>query len=172
MRWNSIKTLALLSVLVLLISGCSSNIDEEKSNIVDAAKQAFVGTPETTNTKSGEIDFYLPSGYQIEEENEYNITLENKGDTILLFINPNEAATSTLLLDLIEQNEDEYLEYAKFEEEGKIGFVALKELDENTYELTVGVGGVKITTQTETKRLESYGEQLMKIANSIKQYSR
>lgn len=169
MRWNSIKMLALLSVLVLLVSGCSSDIDEEKSKVVDAAKQAFVETPEDPNAKSGEIDFYSPSGYKIVEENEYNITLENKGDTILLFINPNEAATSTLLLDLIEQNKEEYLEYAKFEEEDKIGFVALKELDDKKYELTVGVGGVKMTTQTETNRLEDYAGQLMKMANSIKQ---
>lgn len=169
MRWNAIKMLTLLSVLALLVSGCSSDINEEKSNVVDAAQQAFTSTPEDTNAKSGEIEFYLPSGYQIEEENEYNITLENKGDIILLFINPNEAANSTLLLDLIEQSKDEYLEYAKFEEKDKIGFVALKELDENTYELTVGVGGVKISTQTVTKRLESYAEQLMKMANSIVQ---
>ena len=139
---------------------------------MEAAQQAFEGKTEETNAKSGEIEFYLPSGYQIEEENEYNITLEHKGDTILLFVNPNEVATSTLLWDLIEQNKDEYLEYEKFEEEDKIGFIALKELGENTYELTVGIGGVKMTTQTETKRLESYGEQLMKTANSIEQSSR
>lgn len=169
MRWNAIKMLTLLSVLALLVSGCSSDINEEKANVVDTAQQAFTSTPKDTNAKSGEIKFYLPSGYQIEEENEYNITLENKGDTILLFINPNEAANSTLLLDLIEQSKDEYLEYAKFEEKDKIGFVALKELDENTYELTVGVGGVKISTQTVTKRLGRYAEQLMKMANSIEQ---
>ena len=171
MRWNSIKILPLLSVLFLLVTGCSSDINEEKSNVVEAAKKAFEGAPEETNTKSGEIEFYLPSGYQIEEEDEYNITLKNKGDIILLFINPNEEATSTLLLDLIEQDKGEYLEYVKFEEKDKIGFVALKEIDEKTYELTVGVGGVKITTQTEAKRLESYAEQLMKMANSIEQYN-
>lgn len=169
MRRNSINMFVLLSVLMLFVYGCSADINEEKSKVVEVAQQAFAQEAEATNSESGETDFYLPSGYQIEEEDEYNITLNHNGDTILLFINPNEAAASTLQLDLIEQISEQYIEFAKFEEEDKIGYVALKEIDENTYELTVGIGGVKITTQTETDRLADYSEQLMKIANSIEQ---
>jgi len=169
MRWNSIKWLAVVSILALFLSACSSDVEKEKSDVLKAAEQAFMATPEETNSESGELAFYLPSSYQIQEEADYNITIENKGDLILLFSNPNEGATSTLVSEQIEQNKDDYIEYVKFEKEDKVGFVAIKEISEDQYELTVGVGGVKITTQTATKRLADYAEQFMKMANSVQQ---
>ncbi|MBD3110504.1 hypothetical protein IEO70_19440 [Bacillus sp. AGMB 02131] len=169
MRRSSINIFLLLNVLMLFMYGCSSDINEEKIEAVEAAERAFEETPEATNTINGDTKFYLPSGYDIEEEDEYNLTLHYKGDTILLFINPNEGADSTLQLDLIKQNAADYIELETFEATKKVGYAGLKEIDENTYELTVGIGGVKITTQTKTSRLANYGEQLMKIANSIEQ---
>jgi len=47
--------------------------------------------------------------------------------------------------------------------------LTIKQLkDDNVNELTIGVGGVKITTQAKTSDLNDYSKIMMQIVNSVK----
>ena len=53
--------------------------------------------------------------------------------------------------------------------DNKFGFLTIKQLkDDNVNELTIGVGGVKITTQAKTSDLNDYSKIMMQIVNSVK----
>ena len=95
--------------------------------------------------------------------------LEKKDNPVLIFINPNEKETSTVIKESVEKNNDQYLDYTVFKQEGRIGVVSIREISSDKYELTIAVGGVKVTTETTSKDITKYAEEMMKIASSIKQ---
>jgi hypothetical protein len=53
-----------------------------------------------------------------------------------------------------------------YEQDGRFGYLLIKELPEDGYQAVTGVGGVKVTT--ETKNLKSDAAAMMNIANSAK----
>lgn len=166
---DHIKLLILFSALLLILSACTTKIDEEKEKAVDTAKMAFMDAQEKPNAKSDKIKFFLPEGYDIKEEKKHNILLDNKGNPVLIFINPNEKETSEIISDNLKKAKDTYIAFDTFKQEGRVGAIAIKEQEEDQYELVISVGGVKVTTQTNTKELAQYSEELMKIASSINQ---
>lgn len=158
-----------MSMLLIVGVACSANIEEEKVTAIDSAKQAFMNQPKKTNEKSSSTKFYLPSGYKIEKEEEHNIILHKGDNPVIIFINPNEGSNSQSLSKRIEKKKDDYLAYEIFHQDNRVGFVAIKEISDDEYEITTGVGGVKVTAQTKVKDLAKYAEDMMDIASSIKQ---
>ncbi|MGM9924279.1 MAG: hypothetical protein ACI35R_08545 [Bacillus sp. (in: firmicutes)] len=169
MKKNNIKLLIVMSVLLLFGAACSANIEEEKMTAIDSAKNIFMKGSQEPNKKSGDTSFFMPSGYEIKKSEEYNILLEKQDNPVIIFINPNEADDSDLISRQIEKNKDEYIAFDIFEEQNRVGFVTIKEISEEEYEITTGVGGVKVTAQTEVEQLSEYAEEMMRIATSIKQ---
>ncbi len=158
-----------MCLLLLVGVACSANIDEEKVTAIDSAKQAFMNKPKEINEKSGNTKFYLPSDYTIEKEEEHNIILHKGDNPVIIFINPNEGSSSQSISQRIEKKKEDYLAYEIFQEDDRVGFAAIKELSKDEYEVTTGVGGVKVTAQTKVKDLSKYAEDMMDIASSIKQ---
>lgn len=169
MTVQSRKVLVLFSLFLILLTACSSNIEEEKESALSVAKSTFMDTAEKPNKKSGNTRFFMPDGYEIKEEEDYNIHLDKNGNLVLVFINPNEDVTSTIHTDSFQKNKEAYIAQQIFTQKDRIGGIAIKEIAEDEYELTVAVGGVKASTQTNTKDITSYAEELMEIAVSIKQ---
>ena len=56
----------------------------------------------------------------------------------------------------------------KFINHKKLGFLIIKHLDDDMNELTVGIGGTKITTQTKTSSLKNEAKVMMEIVNSVR----
>lgn len=156
----------LLLLSILCISGCSASLKEEKNAITEAVKEAFNKSPEKTNNNNEHIAFYLPEGYEIEEEADNNIVLENGNKTYLLFYNQNEASDSKIVYDST-LNQDEYEVKETFEKEGSFGFLLIKKAEEKLNEMTVGIGGVKLTTQAKTADLSEAASSMMEIAQSV-----
>ncbi|WP_235714623.1 hypothetical protein [Neobacillus dielmonensis] len=55
----------------------------------------------------------------------------------------------------------------KFKSAEQFGFLAIKQVEEDLNEVTVGVGGAKITTQVETNSMAQEAETMMEIARSV-----
>ena len=49
-----------------------------------------------------------------------------------------------------------------------MGFLLINQVDENLNELIVGIGGVKLTSQSKTKNIASDAAVMMEIAHSVK----
>lgn len=155
-------------ISVLILSACgNSSFKEESKLTTKAVKATFNENVKKPNKKSRGIHFYMPFGYEIKEKNPNNIILKNGSKTYILFNNPQENTSSNVVykasvsqLKKLDTNE-------KFMNKKKLGFLLISHLDDDMNELTVGIGGTKITTQVKTGSLKNEAKVMMQIANSV-----
>lgn len=162
--------LPLMTLLILLaLSACGVPVEEQLDNGMKNVETTFNEGPKETNTEIGKINVFLPTGYTIEESEDHTNYLLKKGDHhFILFVNPNEQKNSHLLYDLFKENQaKEIVEEKKLEAKDSFGFTAILENDEDSYELIVGSGGVKISTLSSGKNMDVILQEMMQIAHSV-----
>ena len=167
-----LKTMTIFILSLLLLSACSDNasIKEESKAAIKTAKATFTEKEKKPNKKSGKIHFFLPAGYVIKSESANNIILRNGSDTYILFFNPKESTTSDVVYKAtVDQHKELYTNEKFASTDNKLGFITIDQLkDDGLNELTIGVGGAKITTQSETSDLVQNTKTMMQIVNSVK----
>lgn len=161
--------LAFLSITVL--SACGKTFDEQASEAIAAAKEAFQLQDQQVNDEIHGVSLYKPAGFTIAEKSDaQNIVMKKGDDSFLLFINPNEQKDSRLFYDLLMTTEDERFEEV-FTDDGYFGFASVTKQGEDKAELITSVGGVKMTTITKIKDIEANLSKMMQIVRSIEQDS-
>ncbi|MBU8879769.1 hypothetical protein BGM26_12300 [Bacillus sp. FJAT-29790] len=166
MRKNS-KAALLLFFAVLLLSACSASLKEEQNAAKSAVIEAFNSTPKKTNNQNEDIEFYLPFGVEVKKETPNNIILKNGSKTYILFYNQHEGPESKVVYKAtMKQNEYDLNE--TFTKDGRLGFLLIKNKEKKMNEMTIGIGGVKITAQSKTKNLSSDAATMIAIVNSVK----
>lgn len=160
------RAFGLILVGLFLLSACSASFSEQKAEIKKEVASTFENQPEKTNNSTKDIDYYLPSDVKVEEETPNNVLLKNGSKTYILFYNQHEKEDSKVVYDSTVKQQKEWDANETFSKDGKFGYMLVKELKENHYQLIVGIGGVKLTTETENVREDA--EAMMQIANSVK----
>ncbi|RDU36167.1 hypothetical protein DRW41_14130 [Neobacillus piezotolerans] len=158
----------LISCAMLLAACGKASFQEENAKAVVAAKTVFNENRKKPNNKTKDIDFYLPFGYEIKRNSPNNILLKNGSKTYILFYNPNEAMDSDVVYKASVAQYEKLETNKQFKGKGKLGFLLVERLDGGMNTLTVGVGGVKITTEMKTADLDDEAKAMMQIANSAK----
>ncbi|KIY22589.1 MULTISPECIES: hypothetical protein [Mesobacillus] len=159
------RAFGLVIVGLFLLSGCSAQFSEQKAEIKKDVLTTFEAQPEKTNHSTKDIDFYLPSNFKVEEEKPNNILFKNGSKTYILFYNQHEKDDSKVVYDSTAKQQKEWDANETFSENGKFGYMMVKQLKENQYQVIVGIGGVKLTTETENVKEDA--ETMMSIANSV-----
>ncbi|SDK44324.1 hypothetical protein [Sediminibacillus albus] len=156
------------SVLFLtLLFGCSIKAESKAfDGALTAAEAALTNEKIKPNNDLQNLSLYIPSHISISEETNSNLILKNEDQTIILFYNPLEFATSKLNYEEASSDED-YLMLESFESKEKFGYIKISSGKKHTYELQIGAGSVKVTTLTTKSKLEEDAATMMKIANSI-----
>jgi hypothetical protein len=159
---------SLLCITALFyLSGCSASFDKEETETMDVAENAFKEDAKKPNNETEEIEYYLPFGFEVEDESPNNIILKNGSKTYILFYNPIEGQDSEIVYQsTIEQ--EKYDTDKVIKQDNKYGYLLIRKIDDKLNELTVGVGGMKITTETKTRSLSSEADMMIDIVNSIK----
>ncbi|WP_102263902.1 hypothetical protein [Mesobacillus jeotgali] len=160
------RAFGLVIVGVLLLSACSASFSEHKAEIKEQVATTFESQPEKTNNSTKDIEYYLPSSFKVEEETPNNVLLKDGSKTFILFYNQHEKEDSKVVYDSTVKQQKEWDANETFTKDGKFGYMLVKQLKENRYQLIVGIGGVKLTTETEDVRDDA--EAMMDIANSVK----
>jgi hypothetical protein len=155
--------------LLLLLSGCgNTTIEEQKEKTDGAVKEVFTSSAEKTTDTAGDVSLYLPFGADIEKESPNNIIISKSSNTFILFTNPNEKEDSELLYTMTVKDKNNIVAEGTFQKENRFGYYVIKQLKDNKeYELIVGVGGTKMTTQSTMEDLAENSEMMMKIIRSI-----
>ncbi|MDF1508685.1 hypothetical protein PZE06_10830 [Robertmurraya sp. DFI.2.37] len=163
---NHDKALLLFVMALIFLAGCSASFEEEQAKASGAVEEAFKGAANKRNHENKEIEYNLPFGFEVKEETANNIILKNGAKTYILFYNLQEDASSVVVLNATLQQKEFDLD-ERFTEEGKLGYLLVKRLSEKENEVTVGIGGVKITSEVKTKNLAAEAEAMMHIVNSV-----
>jgi hypothetical protein len=151
--------------LVGLLAGCAS-IEDESKETVAAVEDVFKAQPEKTNNENGNVSFYMPSTMEIEKKDENNVILQNGNQTFILFVNPNEERTSDVLYNSVDAKE--FAIDKTYTDKERFGYVKVFEIEDKLYLVTVGIGGIKMTTETKVSDISESATEMMQIVSSVK----
>lgn len=165
---NQMMAALLFLVAILLLSACSASLEEEQTAARDAVRKAFENQPKEPNKKSGDIEFYLPFGFEVEQESPNNIILKNGSKTYILFYNPNEELDSKVVYESALKQAKYDFEDTFSTKEGSFIYQLIKNTDKKMNELTIGAGGIKITTRSKLKNLSEDSANMADIIHSLK----
>lgn len=154
---------------VLLVSGCNQSVEEQASTGVESAKAIFENKPKKTNETIGQIELYLPKGYDIENGiDKLNYTVENGKDSFILFVNSNEPKDSQLHYTILKEDPHTKVVQEKiYKGDGMFGFSAVIQREEKQYELIVNIGGIKLSTLSKNKNIDQKLQEMMEIVQSV-----
>lgn len=157
----------MLVIILVLLSGCTQSEESLRSESIDHTKQAFDNEELEVNEKADQFSFYLPNDFKIKEKNDFNVLLEDGNKSYILFVNLNEPKNSKVSYEtLTEQYQEPFLSKT-FEQNDRFGYLFIVKIEENKYEVTVGVGGTKVTTEAKGNDVAEDAEAMMMIANSV-----
>lgn len=154
-----------LFVLMLLLVGCGPSEKDVIEQLDEQARIGFNQSPTEPNQELLPFSIYLPEGYKVESDDETNVVFRQTDQLYLLFHNPFENQQSTTYFEALKDFEDTLFLQA-YEGDDYFGYVYLRSL-ESDYELQVGMGGTRITTQTGLDQIEGEVTQLITILTSI-----
>jgi hypothetical protein len=160
-----LAVLLILSIFLLL--GCQASLDDQKEESIKAVQKQMNEKPKEANKEAQDIDFYLPFGYEIDEESPNNVILKNGSKTYILFYNQFENGQSDVVYKSTLNQHEEFEIDQKWEDKENFGFFLVEKLNDDINELTVGIGGVKLTSEVKTSSLATEAAQMMEIVNSV-----
>ncbi|KAA0549053.1 hypothetical protein FZW96_03830 [Bacillus sp. BGMRC 2118] len=153
-------------LLLLLLVGCTS-IDEVVVETKDIVEKEFHAGEKGVNVETETFSYYKPTSMEIKDKGTTNIILTEGKQPYILFVNTLEKKNSQVVYESSQKNA-EYLVHETFEHKDSFAFLQVLELDKNLYEVTVGVGGTKLTTETKKDKIADSAELMMQIANSVR----
>ncbi|MCH1625351.1 hypothetical protein [Fredinandcohnia quinoae] len=154
-------------ILMALLVGCSS-IEDEAKETNKAVEQTFKAEPNKTNNEYEDIAYYLPKDMKIDKKGDNNLIFK-KGDQIfILFVNPNEGKASDAMYQSIQSKDSKFEIDKTFKDKDRFGYVKAYEIDDKLYLLSVGIGGVKMTTETKVSDITENATEMMKVVSSVK----
>jgi hypothetical protein len=156
----------LVLITVLLLSSCSGSLEDELKETSEAVESEFTSEPKEANHSNEDIEYHLPFGVKKEKETPNNILLENGSKTYILFYNQHEDSGSKVIYESTLKQHDEWDYQITFEEGQKFGYLLVKQMDEDVFQVVTGIGGVKVTT--ETNKIKADATTMMSIAKSVK----
>ncbi|MEH7492304.1 hypothetical protein [Neobacillus niacini] len=166
MKFFNAILIVILSVLILSACG-KSNFKAESKETIGAVKEALNEKAKKPNNKSGDINFYLPFGYEIEDESANNIILKNGSKQYILFNNPQENKVSDVVYkSTVEQNKNLAIK-EQFKKSDQFGYLIIKKLDDDMNEMTIGIGGTKITTLIKTSSMKNEAAVMTQMVKSV-----
>lgn len=155
----------LIIITALLLSSCSASLEDELKETSEAVEIEFTSEPNEANHSNEDIEYSLPFGVQKEEETPNNILLKNGSKTYILFYNQHEDSGSKVVYESTLKQHKEWDSQITFEEDNRFGYLLVKQIDDDVFQVVTGIGGVKVTT--ETKKIKSDASTMMRIANSV-----
>ncbi|MBM7572830.1 hypothetical protein [Aquibacillus albus] len=165
---KKINLYVVLSIIVLVASGCTLKAEEKVLEDVEIAAEKIFKQEKSIspNKELKSISVYLPVDFTVTEESTSNVILEKGDQTFILFYNPLEDSKSELNYEAASAADNIVL-LESLEDDDRFGYISVLELKDDRYELQLGIGGVKITTRTSMGNLENDAENMMEIVSSI-----
>jgi hypothetical protein len=153
-------------LLFILLVGCTS-IEDVVTETKDLVKKEFNSGAKGVNVEAESFSYYMPTSMEVETEGDFNIILTEGKQPYILFVNTMEKKDSHVVYESSLTDQD-YLVNETYEKEDKFGFLQVIEIKDKLYEVSVGVGGVKLTTEVKKNNIADSARKMMKIANSVR----
>ncbi|MBS4173856.1 hypothetical protein [Bacillus sp. FJAT-49736] len=155
----------ILLLMACLISGCSTTIKEQKKVAIKNVSEVFSSQPKTAKESAKQIKFYLPFGMHVNKKSPNNIIINRGKQSYILFYNQKEDKKSHEIYEISKPNKGLAVD-KQFTTKKKFGYLLISKVKKNLYEVTAGIGGIKMTTETSMDNIADDAERMMTIVNS------
>ncbi|KGX89158.1 hypothetical protein [Pontibacillus litoralis] len=162
----SICVLAVFVVGILASLGVFTSEEGAIQKAKEASEQAFHNEPAEANKQLENVSLFLPSSMTIESQEANNLILQDGNQQYLLFYNPLEKPTSDVYFQTAKEAEN-LLTITEFENDDRYGYMSIVKIGDKRYELQVGIGGAKMTTESSKQSLASNAQDMMNIVSSV-----
>ena len=158
------KRVLLLLVSIILLCGCTKNVDFKEKDIDNLFNTYLSEDTSLVNQVSNGYKYYIPTGVKLLKSSNYNEELCYNGNTYYLHVDVINYYYKTRL----EYEEDESLYFSKkLSYNNKEGYVEITKKDEQ-YLVSIYYNYAKIETYTNEKDLKNTIINLCYLLNSIK----
>jgi hypothetical protein len=82
-------------------------------------------------------------------------------------VNPKEKPSSKAMYESTVQSVKKPVLNETFKSNNRLGYVIISKVDDDVFEVTVGIGGVKLTTETKARSVSESAEKMMEIVSSV-----
>ncbi|KGP90188.1 hypothetical protein N780_06470 [Pontibacillus chungwhensis BH030062] len=158
--------IAVVILLGLFVGGFFKSEEAVIQEAKQAAESSLTVDDLSLNTELENVSMYLPESMEVISDSPNNILLESDERQFILFYNPFEKKTSKTFYQSAKEDQN-ILVVEGFESDDVFGYMKVASIDEDTYELQVGAGGVKMTTETDLNAMEENAGKMMKVVHSI-----
>ena len=158
--------IGIIILVIGLISGCSTSITDQEKNAIKNVNEVFISKPKAADKTVKHIQLFLPFGMSIQKQSPNNVIMKRGSQNYILFYNQKENKKSKELYEISKPNKGLLID-KHFSAKEKYGFLFISQVKKDLYEVTVGIGGIKMTTLTSTKHIASDAEKMMKIVSSV-----
>ena len=111
------------------------------------------------------MKFYLPFGMSIKDESPNNVIIKGKNDYIL-FYNQNEKEDSKIVYQMSKPEKNLVVDHT-FKNKKQFGYLIVSKVEKDMYEVTVGIGGIKMTTESKEKNISANASKMMRVVKSV-----
>lgn len=150
---------------MIFLAACGPTEEEVAEMVQENLAGYFEMEPNEPNVELTEFSLHIPETFEIVEESDSNLILEQDDRLYVLFYNTFESKDSDFFYRSLKEM-NQYVLLESYEDKDRFGFSMLTDVEE-TYEFQAGVGGVRITTHGELEEVEEQFETMISILNSI-----
>ncbi|RSK28213.1 hypothetical protein EJF36_15700 [Bacillus sp. HMF5848] len=161
------RLLVSLIFMITILTGCSLPVDEAAEEAYETFEEIITAEPEETNFENDVLKAYIPKDFTTEEESENNIILSDSSITAVLFVNPHEDLLSQVAYETLMDSEEDPLYVKTMEQDDMFSYIVITEADKSLYDVTVGIGGVKLSTQMKARKITGYADEFATIVRSV-----
>ncbi|CAG9622131.1 hypothetical protein [Sutcliffiella rhizosphaerae] len=162
--------ISFIFVSLFLLTGCSVSLEDASENAKGTFDEVLKSEKKEVNAEASTFHYYLPPQFEVDTEDDNNIIFAYKDEPYILFVNLFEEQDSKVLYDSIKSSYPQtHLDHTLLED-GRLGYLLIAPVsgeEEGMHEVTVGIGGVRMTTVTETSNIENSTKNMMEIVSSV-----
>ncbi|MFS1517573.1 hypothetical protein V1503_14210 [Bacillus sp. SCS-151] len=165
---KKIFSVLFISILSLVLFGCNASIEEEITQTKDQMTTLSQSEPSEPNKSNEQFSYFLPDNMRIEDDESLNniVFIEGKQQYIL-FVNPQEDVKSKVLYEDIKKSSGDNIIDETIESDEDFTYTVVNQTEDKSYEVTVGIGGVKMTTVTKANAISESAEKMLNIVKSV-----
>jgi hypothetical protein len=162
-----LKRLKLILLSLFLLAGCSASLEEQGEEAIKVVQEELKTKPKETNKSFEDIKYYLPFGFEIENESSNNLILKNGSKRYILFYNQHENTTSDVVYKSTLNQHENFDVDQVWKEKDSFVYLLVENLEDDLNELIVGIGGVKLTSEVKTSSLATEAAQMFEIVKAV-----
>lgn len=153
--------------MVLALVGCTISDEDLTQTTIEQTEKEFESEPKKANEKTELFSYYLPDDFSVTETKKFNVLLEKGNQDYILFVNENEKKNSKVSYETLAEEFQKPFISETFSDNDRFGYLFVNKLEKNKYEVTVGIGGTKLTTVSKANKVSDSAKNMMDIAASV-----